>query len=274
MITVMTTERRSFTTPPGQRRRPSSRPWTAARPPAFIGHKPELERLRAEGLETAALSGLFIYYGKESTSRGAKDPCGLWRKRGQTPRARGSWTSGLVTTAMAYAHRQFFCSVLSLSLLLLAGCAANSSPATGTKVGLHIDAVLEFVIEYPLDWKKDRRLAYGSNEGDVRWKNPADKEVLLQVGSYLREHQDNEREIRRLLEGDPNLAIRLREEVTLPAGPAWYFSGQSLQQPVEIYLVLTPVRAYAIRFKSSDENRDSYDEVWAEAFNSFEVLRQ
>jgi len=175
---------------------------------------------------------------------------------------------------MAYPLAQYCCSLLTLSLFMLAGCSASSAPATGTKVGLHIDAVLEFVIEYPLDWQKDRRLAYGSNEGEVRWRNPADKEVLLRVGSHHRKGQEPEHEIRRLLAGDPNLTIRLREEVTLPAGPAWHLSGQSSQQQVEIYLLLTPDRAYAITFKASPENLDSYSKIKAEAFNSFEILRQ
>ena len=47
---------------------------------------------------------------------------------------------------------------------------------------MHIDAVLEFVIEYPLDWQKDRRVIYGTSNGEVRWSHQTHSgDVMLRV---------------------------------------------------------------------------------------------
>ena len=72
--------------------------------------------------------------------------------------------------------------LLLLTCFFLANCARQGLSTDQKKIGMHIDAVLEFVIEYPLDWKKDRRVIYGTSNGEVRWTRQTDSgNVMLRV---------------------------------------------------------------------------------------------
>jgi len=142
------------------------------------------------------------------------------------------------------------------------------------KIGMHIDAVLEFVVEYPLQWKKDRRLEYGRHEGEIRWSHPDQGGTLLQVSSHLRQHTTDEQELTLLLKDYPGLTESLREQVKLPAGKAWHISGQTTQQQIELYLFLKPNRAYAIALKTLPENFAGYDVLMAKIIRSFQTLAQ
>ena len=170
--------------------------------------------------------------------------------------------------------RKFFIYLLVVCLIILPGCAAKGDSAPGINVGLHIDAVLEFVVEYPLRWKKDRRLAYGRNEGEIRWSHPEQAGTLLQVTSHFREHQTDEPELDLVLKEHPNLNDAMREQVELPAGQAWHVSSQTAQQQVELYLFLKPNRAYSLVLKTAPENFADHDILLAKIVHSFQVLAQ
>ena len=167
----------------------------------------------------------------------------------------------------------FIC-LLVFALTVLPGCASKEQPTSVMKVGMHIDAVLEFVIEYPLRWEKDRRLEYGRHEGEIRWRNPAQGGTLLQVSSRYRENPTDEQELGRLLRDYPGLTESPREQVELPAGTAWYISGHTAQQQIELYLFLKPSRAYTIILKTSPENFAGYDMFMEKIIRSFQVLAQ
>ena len=167
-----------------------------------------------------------------------------------------------------------FIYLLAFTLTVLSGCASKEHPAAILKVGMHIDAVLEFVIEYPLRWEKDRRLEYGRHEGEVRWRQPDQGGTLLQVSSHFREYATDEQELALVLKDYPGLTENLREQVELPAGKAWYISGQAAQQQIELYLFLKPSRTYAITLKTAPENFAGYDVLMEKIIRSFQILTQ
>ena len=169
--------------------------------------------------------------------------------------------------------RSLIC-LLAFCLTLLPGCAQKNQSISGMKVGMHIDAVLELVVEYPLKWKKDRRLEYGRNEGEIRWSHPEQKETLLQVTSRFRQLQSTEQELERELREYPELTDVLREQVDLPAGQVWHVSGQTEQQQVELYLFLKPRRTYKILLRTSPENSADYKNLMQKVTRSFQTLPQ
>lgn len=175
---------------------------------------------------------------------------------------------------MVIPSRNFFIYLLAVCLIVLQGCAAKGNSASGIKVGLHIDAVLEFVVEYPLQWKKDRRLEYGRNEGEIRWTHPDQDGTLLQVTSHFRGYQTVEQELDLALEKYPGLNETMREEVDLPAGKAWHVTGQTAQQQVEIFLLLKTGRAYTIILRTAPEDFSDYDNLMAKIVHSFQILTQ
>lgn len=164
--------------------------------------------------------------------------------------------------------------LLLFSLILLPGCAAKNQSVSGMKVGLHIDAVLELVMEYPLNWKKDRRLEYGRNEGEIHWSHPDQKGTLLLVTSRFRQYQSDAQELERVLKDYPGLTTTLREQVDLPAGQAWHVSGQAAQQQVEIYLFLKPRRTYKIVLRTALENDGEYQNLMEKVTQSFQTWSQ
>ena len=175
---------------------------------------------------------------------------------------------------MAIPPIKFFIYLLTVALLVLPGCASKGNSTSGMKVGMHIDAVLELIVEYPLKWKKDRRLEYGRNEGEIRWRHPTQSETLLQVSSHLREYRTNEQELDLALREYPDLTEALREQVELPAGKAWHVNGQTAHQHVEIYLFLQPSRTYVIALKSSPENFADYENLMDKVVQSFQRIAQ
>ena len=55
---------------------------------------------------------------------------------------------------MTVTSTKLFLCLLAAALLGLSGCASKGQSTSAMKVGMHIDAVLEFAVEYPLQWKK------------------------------------------------------------------------------------------------------------------------
>jgi hypothetical protein len=164
--------------------------------------------------------------------------------------------------------------LLLFCLTLLPGCASKNHSVSGMKVGMHIDAVLELVMEYPLQWEKDRRLEYGRNEGEIRWSHPKQKGTSLQVTSRFRQYQSDEQELEWVLKDDAGLTTTLREQVELPAGQVWHVSGQAAQQQVEIYLFLKPRRTYKLVLRTTQKNAAAYQNLMEKVTHSFQTWSQ
>jgi len=175
---------------------------------------------------------------------------------------------------MAISSTKLFMSLLAVAMIVLSGCASKVQSPSGMKVGMHIDAVLEFIVEYPLEWKKDRRLEYGSNEGKVRWSHPDQKGTMLQITSQFRGAQTNEQELYLALIEYPGLTESPRDQVELPAGEAWHISGQTARQKVEIYLFLQPSRIYTITLETAPENFADYQILLDKVIQSFQRIAQ
>ena len=175
---------------------------------------------------------------------------------------------------MVIPARKFYIYLLASFLIILQGCATKGKPTSEVNIGLHIDAVLELVVEYPLQWKKDRRLEYGRSEGEIRWSPPEQSETLLQVTSHFRKYPTDEQELGLIMKQHPGFVETLREQVELPAGQAWHVSSQTAQRQVAIYLILKPGRAYAIVLQTSPEDFADYDKLLEKIVRSFQILTQ
>ena len=175
-------------------------------------------------------------------------------------------------------YRLCFFSLLILCGLVISGCGAAKNEATnsGMKVGLHIDAVLEFVVEYPLQWDKERRLIYGKNEGEVRWTDPGDKETLFFISSFIRQPLQDpiETGLQQFLNPYPGMQDTPWGNTELPAGEAWYVKGQTARLDVEIYVLSKQDRIYKITLLSALGTLSKYDSVKQEMIASFQVLNQ
>lgn len=172
------------------------------------------------------------------------------------------------------AKNSAFFLILGSALLFINGCAADSGGKAAMKIGMHIDAVLEFAIEYPLAWTKDRRLAYGSKTGEVRWADPGTPSALLRVSSDLLVDPatDAERSLEQALQEYPGLQVQTREQVTLPAGTAWHVSGQTHRLRLELYVMTKGNRSFCIALRAPPEDMDPYLDIMTRVVDSFQVL--
>lgn len=168
-----------------------------------------------------------------------------------------------------------------LLLLLIGGCAflqacaSTEKPTAEMKIGMHYDAVLQFVMEYPLTWSKERRVGYGSREGEVRWTHPDHPATLLRVKasaqkqSALDTGQGNEQ----ALQEYPGLEIESAEEVKLPAGKAWHVTGQTAQGHLDLYLLRHSGHRYLITFTAAPEDVDAYEDILERVTASFQIMQ-
>lgn len=159
-------------------------------------------------------------------------------------------------------------------LIVLSACMGGKQASHVEKVGMHIDAVLEFVIEYPLDWTKDRRLTYGSVDGEVRWTSPDNKSAQLRVLSHHRQ-QPGEITTQALAEqfaDEPGLVVFNKEKTTIAAGEAWHLSGQTGRADFEAYLVAKRERIYRIVLTTPPASMAAYDEILERVRDSFAPL--
>lgn len=167
----------------------------------------------------------------------------------------------------------------SLQFLLLASCllfpACSSVEHAGTtfKTGMHIDAVLECAVEYPLLWTKDRRLSYGSKNGEIYWKPPEADGTLLRLTSQQQRAIDPAQQLSHLLQEFTDLEISLREKVTLPAGEATHITANNAEQHLEIYQFSNSNRSYLLSLTMLRENLDRYSGIMNEVIDSFQILQ-
>ena len=157
---------------------------------------------------------------------------------------------------------------------LLSSCASSEKSKSVMKVGMHIDAVLEFAVEYPLSWEKERLISYGSREGEVRWTPPGRPETLLRIKSTLQNQSEvnTAQEINEILQQYNGLQIATKEQISLSAGEAWHVSGQSAYLTLELYLIPTKERRYLIILTSPKDASNSDQEVMQRVTESFQVM--
>jgi hypothetical protein len=176
---------------------------------------------------------------------------------------------------MRFVHTSWrFHLLLISSCVILQACALTEKPTAEMRIGMHYDAVLHFVMEYPLAWEKERRVAYGSKEGEVRWTNPDHPATLLRVKSSVQKNSahDAETRIEQALQEYSGLEILSKEEITLPAGEAWHVTGQTAQGHLDIYLLMRGGHQYLISFTAAPEDLDDYQGVLERVTDSFQIM--
>ena len=170
--------------------------------------------------------------------------------------------------------RQLIFFVILLLSVILPGCTSAKKTKSGVKVGMHIDAVLEFIVEYPLSWNKDRRLPYGSKNGEVRWAHPKHPDTSLTIRSDLQKRQDlsKEQQVDQVVHEYVGLDVAIEEEITLPAGESWHITGKTAQLNVDIYLLLNKDRSYLIALTAPADKIDLYEDLMARVTQSFQTI--
>ena len=160
--------------------------------------------------------------------------------------------------------------------IILQGCASSGKPEPDVKIGMYIDAVLEFVVEYPLSWNKERRLIFGRTQGEVRWTHPDHPHTLIRIKSYIPEQQtfNIEQQIGQALHEYVGLEVSSREAVTLPAGEAWHITGSTAQGDADIYLFLRAAHSYSIDLTTPPGSIDNYTDVMDRVIHSFHSMPQ
>ena len=169
---------------------------------------------------------------------------------------------------------QFALCLLLSVCATLQGCAATSKSEGAVKTGMYIDAALEFSVEYPLAWSKDRRLIFGRGEGEVRWTHPEHPHTLLRIKSFVLKQQalSLEQQIDQTLHEFVGLEVSTREAVILPAGEAWHITGHMAQGDAEIYLLLRASRSYSIDLTAPADQIETYRDVMHRITLSFQAM--
>ena len=124
----------------------------------------------------------------------------------------------------------------------LAGCAGT--PSTGGKVAMHIGDVLDFAVEYPQDWTKQKTFDRRRAEGRVSWSaNPEEQgaAITLSIDSLVSmvPTEAEQEVLDRLQQEAPNFTLSDRQGIDLPAGPALRLQGFTPQRVYAVYILLT-----------------------------------
>lgn len=160
-------------------------------------------------------------------------------------------------------------------LLLLPACAAKDKTATPEKVGMHIDAELEFAIAYPLDWRKERHVPWRKTTGSVTWFLPGPASAgTFEVTSTPIDAmtQTPEASFSRVRARYPGLADTIEEQVVLPAGPALRLTGKTAQAIVSAHILRGITRDYLLLFAATPQNYENFSPTAEEMLHSFQVL--
>lgn len=157
--------------------------------------------------------------------------------------------------------------------VLLQGCAQTGKPESKIKIGLHIDAVLEFVVEYPSLWTKDRRIVYGDKSGEVRWTENEGQDTLLKISSlFLKEPVAAGESLAEQIKKDHAAMVVTRQEtVDLPAGEALHITGQAANTNIAFYQISAKTRSYLISLSTPDD-LELYKDLMARVIHSFRML--
>lgn len=168
-----------------------------------------------------------------------------------------------------------FFSLTAFCSLYLQGCASQKETGESIKTGMHIDAVLECAIEYPLFWTKDRRVTYGSQNGEIRWKPIEHDGTILRLESQMHEGKtlDPEQQITKRLQEFDAVDILLKERSDLPAGSAIHIIGETSEKHIELYQLSHNNRSYLISLATLKENVSLYKGVMNKVILTFQVLQ-
>ncbi|MDT8442694.1 MAG: hypothetical protein RQ722_00240 [Desulfuromonadales bacterium] len=167
----------------------------------------------------------------------------------------------------------FYRMILVIMILLLQACAAQDKSGPTMKVGMHIDAVLEFAMEYPLDWSKDRRVAYGSSNGEVRWTPQDNDNIMLRIVSQvLDEVPSKEDSLTLFISALEGLEITLEEELEDQHDLVLHLTGRTANQDIEAYLLQKGKRIYQLMLTTPPDTMDSYTGIMVRVSQSFQKL--
>lgn len=168
-----------------------------------------------------------------------------------------------------------FLLLISLPVLLV-GCASGGTAEddSADRVGMHIDAMFEFAIEYPLDWTKTRQQNRDEQWGEVRWSHPDNAEIRLVVHSLRTAPNPADAGIRfeQICSEYPTLEITLKEEIELQERPALHFSGYTPQHTFDMHILEAPGKVLTILYAAPPGLFSKNLEVLEEALDSFIVL--
>ncbi len=172
--------------------------------------------------------------------------------------------------------RQIVFLLLFSSFIFLQACAVSEKVESNKKVGMHIDTVLDFVVEYPLSWGKDRRITYGSKDGEVRWTHPEYPETLLRIESHGIKQSETgvDKQLDHVLQRYVGIEISSREQLAIPSGETLHISGQTAHKDVDIYLLLHSQRSYLIVLTTPLGTLDDHNVIMAEILSTFQVLQE
>ena len=165
--------------------------------------------------------------------------------------------------------------LLVLACLFLANCTRQGLLSDQKKIGMHIDAVLEFVIEYPLDWQKDRRVIYGTSNGEVRWSHQTHSgDVMLRVISKKNTIPANisENQLSEQFLDYPDLKIETIVKREHIQGDFWHFTGFTEKSRLDGYLFTNATRLYRIIFLRPQDSHDNYSDILERIGDSFAPL--
>lgn len=164
--------------------------------------------------------------------------------------------------------------VIIVILIGLAGCV-DSTPGKTQRVGMHVDAVLEFAIEYPLDWAKQSQVVRERREGQVNWRTPRSGStppaLELTVYSLRSMSRDEvEREIMTdLQQSAPNFQLTDRQTFEGENRPGLRIQGYTPGRVYALYLFQSSQRTYILKFSAPPEVFSSQQPVINEVVDSF-----
>jgi hypothetical protein len=171
--------------------------------------------------------------------------------------------------------QRIFLHILFLAILfgLLVGCAPNK-PGSTEKIGMHFDAVLEFVVEYPLTWQKDRRLPYNSVNGEVRWTHPEHPGVVLKILSSVNDPQEPGKDAAfdKITSEYPRIEFTKVEEQQINETLITCIEGQSEKLAVQTYLLNANNRSYLISLEKPLVSENNYQELMDRVVQSFKAI--
>jgi hypothetical protein len=162
-----------------------------------------------------------------------------------------------------------------LFLLCSTGCTGSSktNPSSSQKVGMHIDAMLEFAMEYPLSWTKTRQQNRAAGWGVVRWADPEHPEVKLSVSSksvpppVVPEHH-----VDQLVTELPGFEFSSRETTFLQDVSSLHVLGYTPQLTYDIHLLSSQNRLFIVMFSAPPDLFDAYQSALRESLDSFTIL--
>lgn len=165
--------------------------------------------------------------------------------------------------------------ILLLAILfgLMVGCAPKK-PGGTEKIGMHFDAVLEFVVEYPLTWEKDRRLPYNSIDGEVRWTHPEHPGVVLKILSSVDDSQETSKDAAfdRITTEYPRIEFTNVEECEYNGTLITCIEGHLQKLVVQAYLLNANNRSYLISLEKPLDSENDYQELIDRVVHSFRAI--